>query len=762
MPEDKSMKSIMDNISKSKEALYSDIYYNTNTTNREIKLIKNRLDDAIRRISNVNFTNTGISNISSLYNKTLSSKDRKDRDFINNLNSVLMDRTLMDNVMAVYVQNTWVRDIDAEIDMVCKYMPRLDEALETRKEHVLSADHFTKDPIIIRSNNPNTDDSVVDDNLETLEKKYNIYENFTNWYNDMDKRGEVFIYIVPYRKAIKELLKRKEEMNNVDGVALKVSQESVEEQLFGNDDIILETADIIHEAEEQFEDITKKYKFNAKQKETEKRIMDEVAGIQFSVNKSGILKSALRDTYRMEKFCNENASLFFTEDGEIQKDFTSTANKFNRMTDDSGVMATDGFVDRSKKVGNITIPGCVVKQLDHTMVKPLYIDNICLGYFYIECDKKIILEQTTFSSTIGGVRPGSYNKAQYDPYGSYGNDHVVLKNIATKISEKITSQFVNANADLAKEIYYILKYNSLIDASGKVSKIAITFIPPEDLNHEYFEFDYQMKRGVSGLFRSLFPAKLFSCLYISNVIQILTRGNDKRVYYVKQSVDKNIQGVLGSVINQIQRGNFNIRQIESMSNVLNQIGRFNDFLIPRSQGGDAPIDIEVIPGQNIEVRTELMNMLEEMAVGATEVPNEALTMRQQADYATHLTMTNTKFLQKIYNRQGKVEKIFSKLLTKIYNFEFNMDSDAKDEIKVTLPPPIYLNAINSAQILDSVNTMCESMAKLHYNDNESDKQIEFARLLKLELSGNLIPKDIIDKCKDQTEMNIAKMGDQQQ
>ena len=185
-----------------------------------------------------------------------------------------------------------------------------------------------------------------------------------------------------------------------------------------------------------------------------------------------------------------------------------------------------------------------------------------------------------------------------------------------------------------------------------------------------------------------------------------------------------------------------------MSNVLNQIGRFNDFLIPRSQGGDAPIDIEVIPGQNVEVRTELMNMLEEMAVGATEVPNEALTVRQQADYATHLTMTNTKFLQKIYNRQGKVEKIFSKLLTKIYNFEFNMDSDAKDEIKVTLPPPIYLNAINSAQILDSVNTMCESMAKLHYNDNESDKQIEFARLLKLELSGNLISKDIIDRRND--------------
>lgn len=42
----------------------------------------------------------------------------------------------------------------------------------------------------------------------------------------------------------------------------------------------------------------------------------------------------------------------------------------------------------TNKIGKIKIPGCVVKVLDHEMVKPLYIDNICLGYFYIECDKR--------------------------------------------------------------------------------------------------------------------------------------------------------------------------------------------------------------------------------------------------------------------------------------------------------------------------------------------------------------------------------------
>lgn len=756
------LKSTMDNLIKNKETLYSDIYYNTNTANREIKLIKNRLDDAIRNLSGVNVNNTGMSNISSLYSKTLSAKDKQDRDFINNLNNVLMDRTIMDNVMAVYVQNTWVRDIDAEIDMVCKYMPKLEEALKVRMNHVLSADHFSKNSIVIQSANPNSDDFVVQDNLESMDKKYNISENLTHWYYEMDKRGEVFIYIVPYRKALKELLKRKQEDMNTDGVALRVSQESIDD-LFDLSSPI-ETRGVIQEAADEFEDLTAKAKLNAKEKEEERKLLESIGDIQISINKSGILTSALKETYQRTKFFAENSSLFFSEDGEIlPEDFSQTnTDSFGKKQKDDNELATDGFVDkkREKKI-NITIPGCVVKQLDHTMVKPLYIDNICLGYFYIECDKKIVMEQTTFSSTIGGIRPGHYNKAGYDPYGSYGNDYSVIKNIANKIANKINAQFVNANADLAREIYYILKYNSTIDASGKVSKINITFIPPEDLKHKYFEFDYEMKRGISGIFKSLFPAKLYSCLYISNSIQLLTRGYDKRVYYVKQTVDKNISGVLGSVINQIQRSNFGIRQIESMSNVLNQIGRFNDFLIPRSQGGDAPIDMEVLPGQQVDIKSDLMNMLEEMAISVTGVPLEEINLRQQTDYATHLTMRHWQFAQDVNNRQAKVEEIFSDILTTIYNFEFNMDSNNKDLIRVTLPPPIYLNAINTAQILDSVNTVSESMSKIAFNDQEADQQVEFARLLKGELAVNLINKDIIERCKDKAKMNVSTMNQEQ-
>ena len=251
-------------------------------------------------------------------------------------------------------------------------------------------------------------------------------------------------------------------------------------------------------------------------------------------------------------------------------------------------------------------------------------------------------------------------------------------------------------------------------------------------------------------------------MYITNVLQILTRGDDKRVYYVKQTVDTNIAGVLGSVINQIQRGNFGIRQIESMNNVLNMVGKFNDYIIPRGQGGDAPVDFEVLPGQQVDVKTELMNMLEEMAIDNTGTPIEVITMRQQADYATHLTMTNTKFLQFINNRQAEVKNLFNKILTRIYNYEFNIDNSRFDDIELLLPPPVYLNAMNSSQILDSVNAMGEAIAKLEYSDDESDKQMEFSRFLKRNLSQHVLPKDIISKSKDEAEMSLAKRkGDEE-
>lgn len=762
-----------DKIIKSKSMLYSDIYYNDDTTDKQIQELKNRVNNAIEKISANNMTNTGESNISLLYQKTINPDKKNGYDILNQVKQTLSDRNTMNNILAIYTQNTLVRDIDREIDMVCKYMPKLDDALDTRREHVMSADHFSKDSIVIKSakGSSNQDESILT-NIKTLKEKYNIEDFLENEvYKPTDKYGEAFIYIIPYKKAIETLLKKQYNGmgSNLDTIATGGEHESASAIIESAIDdysesytSTIETKSIVQEAVNHINDL---YRNTTKIKEAEyitNSINEACNNVQIEFNNSRVIKSALMDRFKTYKAFEENGSLFFNEKAEttISNTIDSNASRYAKSANDTNSMAANGVTllndknnPQPNKVGKIEIPGCVVKALDHEMVKPLYIDDICLGYFYIECDKKMSLEQTTYSSTIGGIRPGGAYKGNYDHYKNAGSELEAIKSIADAISKKIDAKFVNANQDLSKEIYSILKYNSTVDPTGKISKITITFIPPEDMVHCYFDFDKETHRGISGLARSLFPAKLFSCLYISNVIQSVTRGFDKRVYYVRQAVDTNIAGVLMNVINQIQRSNFGIRQIESMSNVLNMIGRFNDIVIPRSASGDAPVDFEVIPGQQTEVKTDLMNMLEELAVNATGVPFEMVQTRMQTDYATHLTMVNARFLQAVLVRQSKTQKIFSAILTKIYNYEYNMDNNNEDEIEVKLPPPIYLNATNGSQIVDAVIQLSQSVGRAYVNENnDQDLLMEFSRQIAMKMISSLFPEDFIDKA-----MNDAKL-----
>lgn len=780
MPNNSDFSKLKDKINELIDTQYADIYLNPRDTNHILKQNRDNIHDIIQKISNNNMTNTGNSNMSMLYQKTIinNNKPGKTSDLVSKLNDTLSDRNTMNNIISIYTQNTLVRDIDREIDMVCKYMPKLDDALDTRREHVLSADHFTKDSIVIKAAkefNKETDAHITT-NINTLKEKYNIDDFLENKvYRPTDKYGEAFIYIVPYRKAIEQLLKTRGNtaISNMDNIPQMTSEavdsfieSTVHDVIQANTEEIDNLNSIIQESVSEYSK-DKDYSTD-EMKSINNMVSDSCDGLRIEINKSRIIESALRDRFNVYKAYRENGSLFFNEktDTGISNSMSSSANTFANSAKDANSMAANGVTlvndlnqmnGTDNVTGKLKIPGCVVKALDHEMVKPLYIDDICLGYFYIECDKKMTFEKNTFSSTTGGIRPGGVFRSTFDYYSNASNEFGAIKSIARNISMQIDAKFVNANQDLTKEIYSILKYNSTVDASGKISKITVTFIPPEDIVHSYFDLDPVTKRGVSGLMRSLFPAKLFSALYISNVIQFLTRGFDKRVYYVRQTVDTNISGVLMNVINQIQKSNYGLRQIESMSNVLNMLGRFNDLVIPRSASGDSPIDFEVIPGQQVEIKNDLMNMLEEMAVNATDVPFEVIQSRQQVDYATHLTMTNTKFLQKIYNRQGKTQKIFSKILTKIYNYEYNMDNNRSDEIVVVLPPPIYLNATNTAQILSSVTDLSQGIAASVVNENnDADLMNEFARQVRLKMVESLFPEGFIDKCLDDAKLALTQ------
>jgi len=85
---DEKMSSFEKKVNSSRDALYSDVYYNDNISFQQIRALKDRVNNAIEKISNNNIANTGESNISILYQKALgmSATGENPHELLNNIN----------------------------------------------------------------------------------------------------------------------------------------------------------------------------------------------------------------------------------------------------------------------------------------------------------------------------------------------------------------------------------------------------------------------------------------------------------------------------------------------------------------------------------------------------------------------------------------------------------------------------------------------------------------------------------------------------
>ena len=773
-------KKIAGSIQANIDDLYKNTYFTNNDNSKYIDSIKRKMDDDLEGLIDKAKAQNGGTNMADLYARTLA---RNDTDSLNEIRSALEDETVLADIMDIYSQNALVRDLDREIDTVCKYMPKLDEALDIKKDNVLSADHFNDDAVRISienvagagiTNNNNKSEADGSD-LELFARKYDLEAFRNELYSKTAKYGEQFVYIVPYKRALEKLIAR------TDGASL-LSEEGIltEESINEGLQSINETLSFRYTDTDE----SKLKSFGAQELYdlSESTLSDssleglksnniEYSGLDIEINKTGVIPGIIAQECNMRRIFSETVSLFGEESlGSARNAYLSNSlyfkniNKKLKKAAQGGTLegptslADDGLKDvdeptKANDAEQLEIPGAVFEILEHDRVKPIYINNTCLGYYYIEMNDPNggnAEEQMTFTSTLGGMRPRRTARENEANGGTSTQDNEVLMKIARKIAQRIDKKFINSNQDIAKEIYTVLKYNA--DNNGKTTKLRISFIPPSDIIHSYFELNKKTHRGISDIVKSLFPAKLYTCLYISNTIALLTRGYDKRLYHVKQTIDTNITSVLLNVINQIKRSNFNLRQIENMNNIMNVTGRFNDLVIPQNANGESPVSFEIMPGQNVEVKTEFMNMLEEMAVNQTGVSLEMVNSRYQESTATHLTMSNARFLIKVYARQKLYEPILSAIYTKLYQYEYNTNSI----VKVELPPPIMLNFTNTSQILSMSQELIQNIVQMKFGSSQNEQEkLAFTSLLMEYYYDSFLPMDKINAMADKAKAKTA-------
>lgn len=776
----KRIAAIMQGVSDNVDGLYRNTYMANPQSSKDIKDLTARINDNIDNIVNRNMDIYGMPSVSKLYSR-IAASNKNEKDITDSLETMFDNGLMTDDLYGMFMSNRYLKELDNEIDTVCKYMPKLEEALQVQKDCVLSADHFSKDFLNLIPIGITDTTSAFNERIADLKRKYKLPQLVEEIYEDVSKYGEKFIYRVPLSVAIGRLLTTKPDTQLIAPGSLK---EGVDEQqsdselfLFTMKESASEFIDITTNAHIQQESAviiseavtTPSGKSNAAPdgKLVTSPILNknESFNIAVEICRSNIIESAVRNTQsgikKRERLSEnslvqtEQAAKFFSEADNSNMEAKGNIN-IGADRKDTRIIANDGLVTGKRlEPVKVRAPGCVIKKLPRDHVVPIYIEDLCMGYYFFELRTMDDSESFMgFKNILGDplTNMRSDHRTAFNTVDNQRQDQTI-KYVAGQLSKFIDKQFVNSNQDIAKEIYMILKYNDLFNTPS-IDRIKVTFVPPEDMVHFYFRQDPITHRGISDLDKALIPGKIYSSLYITTSIGTLTRGQDKRVYYVKQTVDTNIAQTLLNTISQIKQGNFGIRQFQNINNILNITGRFNDFVIPTSASGEAPIQFEIMPGQNIETPTELMDALEEMAINSTGIPIEIIQARQSVDYAMQLTMSSSKVLRFCYKRQELYQDLLREFLVPVYNYEYNESID----MRVTLPPPTFINITNTNQLVDNTRNFVQSLVDVEMADEEDEKlKATYSReLFKYYLGTHLntaAHKDILDRAKMLTETN---------
>lgn len=754
------LKKIAGRIQSGNDALYRTTYYADPQNKKELNQLKTNIDTSIKNIMDTNITNNGEPNISRLYERMFM-KAQNDPNKIKDFEEIFGDNEFISNLTNSYFDNRWVKAQDEEIDDILRYMPKLQEALDTLKDNVLSADSFSKDFLNLSKELKDLD-TKFDSNIDELKKNYNLIELSNDIYSDESKYGEVFIYCVPYQTAIQKLMD-----NNANSKTISMKTNLSEGTVILEDTRNYSSNNIKLEG---FDDLSREDNIN----------------LNIEIH-SGVIESIVRTEKDARIKLQEASSMslteqFFNEANSYDINNSGKPNTFTHVTDmdldepsklpkhhnfdktlhddlqlpDDEDTTSDGLIDRdlqkSKKIK--TMYGCIVKKLERERVVPIILNDICLGYYYFEFDEMANIFEDRYTSTgmtntITGLRSNGRSEA----FDAAQRRDELLSYLAAELANRIDTKFIDNNQELKKEIYHILKYNDKHNNLTNGSGVKMTYIPPEDIHHMYFKLDKNTKRGVSDLALSLIPAKLWVAIYITNCLAVMTRGNDKRVYYVKQSVESNISKTLLKTINEIKKSNFGVRQLESINNVLNITGRFNDYIIPRGADGSSPIDFEVMQGQQVDIKTDLLNLLEESAINPTGVPLDIIQLRQSPDFAIQLTMQNAKFLRFVYSRQSQFQQQLSRLYTKIYNIEYGQN----ESIELTLPPPLFINITNTNQLITNTSDYCDNIVNIMLASEQDDVlKAVFAKKLKIYHLGSYLNMNVIESLLDESRHEIER------
>lgn len=646
----------------------------------------------------------------------LYSNDKKNNAYENILDQQFMSMTgddgqSMQNFIYEAYRNRLLEQSD--LHEVASQLIELSEAILIMRDAIVSADVVEgRMSRTLKFNKIDKEDSSdYIPIVESVEKRFKLLEKIKNFIIPKTlEYGEYYMYIIPYSKIFNDFMKQKDSLMHAGGIYH-------ESTLY---ECVYEDSKNQEKKNKNNEWVDKLYteyciSGNNENKKDEKPKKDE-----FVKDLNNIIKNIT--------ICNESVPIPILEEGagsinyymneyvsESGDTYTEAKNKDNVSIDNlfKKTMSSDQGVYFNNKPNKNNdefsdIKDCYIKLIEPTKIIPIKIMNQVVGYYYVQSE-----DITPLSGMISST-------LYYSKFDETTRQYSIIDSIANKIVSSFNKKFLEDNIKFKETIVEAISYYNLNEKRLKFQFIPVEYIQPFKIDQD------EEGNGQSMIKKSLFYAKLYLMLLLFKIMTIITNSNDQKVNYIKQSgIDKDVANKVQEIARIKQSRQVNIYDLFNYTTLINKVGNGSEMYVPVGRSGERSIETEILSGQDVQLNSDLLEMLKNSYILGTGVPAAIINYLNEADFAKIVEQNNTKFNGRVVNYQLDFNQYITEMYKKILKWSTNIPENVIDNFEFILQPPKTVTTNAKTESINAFNQLAEFVVGILYPspDQSTDPEL---------------------------------------
>lgn len=505
-----------------------------------------------------------------------------------------------------------------DLEMISSQLFELDEAINTTRDSIITSEDISNEVArtlefghIADSDKDNVNSYVK--LVEKMEEKNDLNRKIKSVLVPNALRyGKFYVYACPYSKLFEEQYNKKLNDPLYQGIKDKKKHKSTNDPTSYSSSLTesISVSGMVSDLKQGMNNLYEGYSKQPVPVDSENKTTTKKDSPKFNI-KDDVLEGIIKEYTNDIDIVKDIVSIPLVEGTDISELMNSDI--FNKKSEEAIKNAeksytADAVVDPSKAKGTKfdNINGCYIKFIEPKKIIPIKILNTVIGYYYIN-GTDFQVNKSPFSTTI---RLTSMNGMMAQ--NSEDVESMFLSSITDKIVKAFDKPFLEKNTQFKNLILDALTYNDMYKR-----RLTFQFIPAEYIQEFNVNPDSEGD-GQSILSKSLFYAKLYLSLLIFKMITIITKSNDTKIYYVRNSgIDSNITNKVQEVARSIKSRQINFMDLLNYNSIISKIGAYKELFVPVGRSGEKGIDFDILSGQDVQLNTDLMESLRTNMINST-------------------------------------------------------------------------------------------------------------------------------------------------